>query len=367
MIAHITTTGVFLASIKSQFEVIIPGRNRYYVFDDKVLSEEIINDITYLSFRNLNYKKLELEINKCSALIIHFASSPLVHVLNKISIHIPFAVSLGGIELYPRNVDKLRILERETKSQFFTIGDRIYHHVISVKQFFSSESYYNQLRQLLKKASFAITVIPEENEILKKNLGDVKKVLTFNYGDIEVLKNTSFSPTFKNNSNIWIGNSCTLSSNYVEVFKSLSSLNFKKAFVSLSYGELEYQTKIIDLGKEILKDRLVPVTRFFSKLDYFEILASCGITILNHKRQQGLGNVITSLWFGHKVFLNSENPIFRFFRSRGAIIYNFKKELDIMNSSINDDMLNVNRQILNDYFSEDACLSRTKNIVKNLL
>jgi len=104
---------------------------------------------------------------------------------------------------------------------------------------------------------------------------------------------------------IQVGNSADPSNNHLEVFEKLASLqtdNFR-VLVPLSYGDQQHARWVISAGKELFGDRFVPLTDFMPLAQYQAFLATIDIAIFNHNRQQGLGNLISLLGMGKKVYL----------------------------------------------------------------
>ncbi|WP_341581347.1 TDP-N-acetylfucosamine:lipid II N-acetylfucosaminyltransferase [Marinobacter metalliresistant] len=107
---------------------------------------------------------------------------------------------------------------------------------------------------------------------------------------------------------VQVGNSADPSNNHLEVFDQLASLptdNFR-VFVPLSYGDKRHARRVIDEGKRLFGDRFVPLVDFLPPDNYQEFLAAIDVAVFNHNRQQGLGNLISLLGMGKKVFLRPD-------------------------------------------------------------
>ena len=117
--------------------------------------------------------------------------------------------------------------------------------------------------------------------------------------------------------------------------------------------------------KEIIKFKnFKPLTEFMSINEYHKIISSCSIVIMNHIRQQALGNIISMMYFGAKVFLNKKNPIYSFFLSQGAVIFS----IDMINDEsisrkLTKKEIEINRNILNQYWSREVMLEKTKKLI----
>jgi hypothetical protein len=123
--------------------------------------------------------------------------------------------------------------------------------------------------------------------------------------------------------NILVGNSATPSNNHLEIFDCLARLDLsgRRIIVPLSYGDLAYRDAIVSRGCELFGSAFTPLIDFLPQHEYAAITASCNIVVMNHKRQQALGNIGAGLYQGAHVFLDEACPTVDFLRSRGAFLY----------------------------------------------
>ena len=63
------------------------------------------------------------------------------------------------------------------------------------------------------------------------------------------------------------------------------------------------------------------MTTFLNREQYASFVASVDILIMNHQRQQGLGNIFSYLYLGKKVYIRSDNSSFQFFEEHGIKVY----------------------------------------------
>src|SRR5690606_7080247 len=92
-------------------------------------------------------------------------------------------------------------------------------------------------------------------------------------------------------------------------------------YVPLSYGSEDYKNRIIKKGKELFGSRFKPLEDFIPYQEYITFLKNIDILILNHRRQQGMGNTIQALGMGKKVFLNSITPQYHLFKKLGIKVF----------------------------------------------
>ena len=105
---------------------------------------------------------------------------------------------------------------------------------------------------------------------------------------------------------VLVGNSASLTNNHLEIFDKLKKHDNIVVFTPLSYGDLDYREKVISEGRKIFKERFMPITDFMTSDKYNKFLFSMDIAIFNHKRQEAMGNTITLLGMGKKVFIRDD-------------------------------------------------------------
>lgn len=108
--------------------------------------------------------------------------------------------------------------------------------------------------------------------------------------------------------NILVGNSADPSNNHLEVFDKLEAFKNQdiKVYTPLSYGNQDYAQTIIEQGQQHFDDKFEALTEHMPFNQYLEFLGKIDIAIFNHKRQQAMGNTITLLGLGKKVFMRSD-------------------------------------------------------------
>ena len=139
-----------------------------------------------------------------------------------------------------------------------------------------------------------------------------------------------------NDGNILLGNSGSIMNNHIEAFDILKKeeIGDKKIIVPLSYGDSEYTKTIIKKGKEIFGDKFIPLTKFIPREEYNKITLSCSIVFMNHYRQQAMGNILTAIWLGSKVYMNNSTTSYKYL-SRIGIKINSIQDLQQGKSKIN--------------------------------
>ena len=157
--------------------------------------------------------------------------------------------------------------------------------------------------------------------------------------------------------NILLGNSASETNNHVEILGILSrhDLGSRKVIVPLSYGDHEYRSNIIEIGKRMLGNAFVPLVDYMPLHEYSSIVASCNVVIMNHLRQQALGNIGTALYQGAHVFLDPSNPVYQFFIEKKAIVQSTQNLLSgaLPLAGLHADDISRNRSVLESFWGQE--------------
>ncbi len=125
-----------------------------------------------------------------------------------------------------------------------------------------------------------------------------------------------------------VGNSATPSNNHVEAFEHLRrcvDLAGRRVVVPLSYGDTAYADAIERLGRQQFGSAFVPLRHFMPREQYLQLLDGCGVLVMNHLRQQALGNVVIAGLRGARLFLNFGNPMARWLHRQGVQVDDIRR------------------------------------------
>lgn len=202
-------------------------------------------------------------------------------------------------------------------------------------QFFRPMTAKNKIKYLFFKSIVSnfgfITTLSDKDYLIAQDKLGVKGIkLSCVYAlpgmeDIDLLTNHS---TKKTTINFLVGNSANPSNQHLRVLKDLEFLKNEniKIILPLSYSVPDeyYVDSIIDFGKEIFGDKLVPITEYITPKDYYEILNNVDVAFFNSNRQQALGNIYVLLFLGTKIYLNEESGLVEKFKEMKAKVFSYK-------------------------------------------
>jgi hypothetical protein len=285
---------------------------------------------------------------------------PLLKFLYDIGENNKFKISAAifGAEFYGGITPISNYLGSITKRLYYK--DNLLRVFASLKRLFSDKY---DIRRLIYRPDFLMVYMQESADLYNTMLSKSMPFLWLTYYPLEDLIGEEFlNTTASENGNILIGNSGNYTSNHIETFLKLEPFfdGNRDVVVPLSYGSDKYIKSVLKVGKEIFAEKFVPLTTFMERSAYNQIIKSCSVVLMNHYRQQAMGNILTSIWLGAKVFLNSNTSGYKYLKNNGISIY----DIELMNATIfqsiePNETIARNRNLLMDMLS-------TQNSIKKL-
>ncbi|MFS1423633.1 TDP-N-acetylfucosamine:lipid II N-acetylfucosaminyltransferase [Shewanella sp. 10N.286.48.B5] len=254
-----------------------------------------------------------------------------------------------------KSFGRIPILKSDVQWLLLNLADRI--------------SFKFGVQKVISKVEYFCPVLVNEFSLIKiKNFPS--KVVDWNYGTLEDDFIRGFEGLDIIGDNILLGNSASESNNHIEAIELIAEVKGfdVKVVAPLSYGNREYKEHICDFGKKKLSIDFIPLTDFMPIDDYIEVIQSCSVLIMNHLRQQALGNIIIGLFLGAKVFLQKRNPIFYYLTNLGFIIYSVDDvSTESLKSRLSYDEVSLNRRLLSSIWSRKVIDSKTKTLINTII
>lgn len=158
-----------------------------------------------------------------------------------------------------------------------------------------------------------------------------------------------------------VGNSGAPTNNHFEIIDIMAEFINEniEVIIPLSYGDTQYIDKVIRYGVEKLGEKFKPLMEFMSPDQYIDILATIDVAIMNHNRQQGLGNILALLALKKKVYIRSDTTPYQFFTENGVVIFDTydlsRLKLEEI-GSVNEVEMECNAKEVEFLISEESCL-----------
>jgi len=381
---HISTDEKFINSAYWQFSKCFPEQNLFFILLDNVNENP--------TFVNLNSDFIPVEkdpevlvsilknIDGGEIFIFHGLSYSVSLVANILPAKYIKIWVLFGKEIYsnPLMFKQSQLYGPRTYKKFVKKSENE-SFVISIRKF--AGKYYRRIlgqvrgkNEVIKEAiqSMDYCALPyqEEFQLIQRITRTDLKNIKFSYYPIEKMLKDS-SARVKSN-NILIGNSASFTNNHLEVFEILKTLPLKnqEIIAPLSYGNEDYGTQIAKIGNDFFGNKFFPLKEFLPLHEYNQHISRCGIVIMNHYRQQAVGNVFTLIWMGAKVFLNEKNTLYTYLKRIGIVVFSISQDLIPQNLSCLEVLplvdQNKNREILTMEISQDVLLKNLKNQIEQI-
>lgn len=301
---------LFISEVRKRFPT---DDNIFYCLKNtqlKYLSSDEVTVINPYSFFSFIVKTFKIVNSKeISRLYLHYFSNYHTIVCLLCLKKIPIYWGYWGADLYNDinyqlyDNNTLVFLKEQNKTNFIRVIYLIFRKYV-----------------IEHKISYITMKLQNEFKLLHDFYKTKIKRIDFEYPN--PIEHEGFIHENNNVPNVLVGNSGDPGNNHYSIFECLAKINFEfNAIVPLSYGNEEYITAMNEKGKFLLEKKFHPLLQFMSPDEYQELLNTIDICIMNHYRQQGLGNIRYLLQTGTKIFLNPINPLYNYLVDNGIKIY----------------------------------------------
>lgn len=239
-------------------------------------------------------------------------------------------------------------------------GGELYTHVFDkrtlrwwVKEIFK--------HPVIKRIGHLLSYLPQDIEVARKWYGASGRYHECLMYPSNVYHQLSESLEPNEVINIQVGNSADPYNAHSEVFDLLKRVDDGRffVFVPLSYGDKMYAEEVIKIGKAYFDSRFIPLTDFMAPTEYRRYLEQIDIAVFNHRRQQGMGNIISLLGCGKRVFLREETSSWSLLVDLGLTV----TQVDAFDLSRLDRYhADANMKIIADFFSAAHLIEQYKRM-----
>ena len=228
-------------------------------------------------------------------------------------------------------------------------------------------------RAAVKKMALFAPVLYEDYALIAHALGGsaLPPFISWNYGSLEDVLLRGIGAATVEGNDILLGNSALPTNNHEDGLALLAgmgaSLYGRKVIAPLSYGDREYAERVAASGRAAFGVNFIPLMDFLSMEDYTRTISSCSHVIMNHRRQQALGNIVIMLHLGATVFLREESPAFAFFKGQGAHLWSVQELEDnptLLEQRLSAARIEHNRSILRAHWSRETILTKTRRLIE---
>ncbi len=216
----------------------------------------------------------------------------------------------------------------------------------------------------IRRLGHIVTFIPGDAELARQWYGARGKVHQCVMYPSNLFDKKLASPEAHEGICIQIGNSADPDNEHVEMLQMLErhrDRNFT-IYAPLSYGDPLHAQAVAAAGRKMFGDKFVALTEFLPLDDYRRLLGKIDIAVFNHRRQQGMGNMITLLGMGKKVYLRTDVTPWQLFQSMGLKVYD---NADIDLRPLDEPSARRNREIVERHFSEPVLVDQLRAIFED--
>jgi hypothetical protein len=377
-VLHIAFDDKFVDAALREFEAIAPGKNKLIIIG-KVGTLQFVKE-SNPSFMGIAEVKTLASAAECAAVIFHSLNNDFLKILadiprNKKTIWIGWGYDYYDCLLSGAYPNGLLLPQTQALVARFPKTNKFLSPVRRAKSLIGKilGRTSNPNPALLGRIDYFIPVLDIEHKIIADlNPWFKARYLCWNYGTVEDDLSGNTSPSEKIGSDIMVGNSATPENNHLEIFEMLSRLSDtsgRRIIVPLSYGDECYKHRIIEAGHRHFGSNFLPLTNFMEKDKYISILDRCGYVFMNHLRQQALGNICIMMLKGAKIYLNSKNPLYKWFLAKGAIIFTIDDLVGSENvnsftyAPITELQQKKNIDVVNNHWAREVQRERTRRLI----
>ncbi|MFT7531735.1 MAG: dTDP-N-acetylfucosamine:lipid II N-acetylfucosaminyltransferase [Gammaproteobacteria bacterium] len=245
-------------------------------------------------------------------------------------------------------------------------GKDLYYFQLLPKKYFHHHIYEYFRKFVFKRVKHVVTYVKGDFDLAKEWYqvdAEYHHCLMYPSNLFKCLKEKRIE-RFSKKVKILVGNSSDSGNNHESIFKAISPYKEQdiELICPLSYGDTKNAQKVLKLGQQIFGNKFKPLVSFIPSDDYLNMLNELHIAFFAHHRQQGMGNLISLLSMGKKVYLKKNTTSFRLFSEIGLVVYDSSK-FNLV--KLSDNEANNNRQIAASYFSQENYLSQLKSLYVN--
>lgn len=378
-ILHIATDDKFLDHAFPVFEKVFPGANYVFVFTARTPLKYVKLNPDHIEARRGGFFTKKAKVGKSiyskyDLVVFHSLGASTYPELGNIPEHTP-TIWLGwGFDYYPELLPKIPLHLEKTESLYRRLAAANTKHRAAalVKVLMRLVWPRNRKVRAVERVTVFSPVLPDEYGMVKnsRKWRRFPKFASWNYGTMEDNLIKGFEGEIVSGNAILVGNSATYTGNHAEAFDLLHKLgvNDREVVAPLSYGDPQLAKELTSLGQEYFSDNFEPLMDFMPVQEYVAIIKKCGYVIMNHVRQQAVGNIVIMLYLGARVFVRQENPVYAFFKNSGVVIstvQELEKHPELLNLSLTAEERASNRAIVSDYWGRERAYERTRELVES--
>lgn len=371
---HIASDQKFIDVGIRRFETEAPGQNTCLVasFNTRSSLKHVKNDaVVRCNILSMHNPRLIKWILSFDMIIVHGLSNFAIEIIKRIRGRVKTVWIGWGFDYYDLILSsKDELYEPLTLECLKNLQTEQNRPVLKwLKQRIKEVVYPTNKASIFAYIDYFAPVLNSEYDLIKeRNPLFHPEFIDWNYGGSAQKVGSDLGSHIKTQ-NILVGNSASPNNNHLDIFMRLGREKLPenaKIIVPLSYaGSKQYVEQVLQKGKETFGERFQPLLSFIPYQEYSNIIKNSNVVIMNHKRQQGTGNIGLALLTGAKVFVNKHNAYYTASKQRGMKIFSIDEitEQGLIERLKVIDCEN-NKQRMLSILDEEFFRARTQRIIK---
>lgn len=369
MILHISCDDQFVRYVDKQF---MEGKtsSRLVVCDYKPVPElaKHAPHMEYIQTESKVYYDLKQSLGSYAGIIFHgLFGKWATELLDAV----PNGVKIGWVcwdaEVFARperEMDNLMPITRVLRRMKYTYS--------FITRGTKPRSDYFVPKDRFKRINYCLCDMPQEANESNRYFGTQMEWLPYNYYTIEETIGDLRDARVKGN-NIFLGNACRYGNNHIDALWKLKGLVDKsqKVITPLSYGNMGLQKHVLRAGRLLIGNAFDPLVDYMPLEEYNAKMLSCSVMIQNHYTPQALGNILTGLWLGMRVYLSKRNVTYDFLKDLAVHVYTVEDDLNRQNphlfESLSDKEVAHNREVLDGFYGPKATSKKVELIIQKMM
>lgn len=329
---------------------------------------KLISQCRIINQGSEDFSILLSNLNQYSAIVLHGMHWPnwQIPLLDAIPTGVKVAWVLWGGEIYG---------QPEIFKQFLAPVDNFINQIHTFRRKLMRKHKANGSfipKHYFNKIDYCLTQMPTEYEYVKEYLCKPDlKYLWYNYYSIEETIGSVVDKQCKGRG-IWIGNSATISCNYFDLLLKMNGICIgdHDVIVPLSYGAPWLKKRVSQAYSCVFGNHFKPLKCFLPRDEYNERMLSCSVMIQPHYLSQGVGNILTGLWLGMRVYLSEHCITYEYLKQIGVTFFSIERDLKKDNpyvfEPLSQDIIDHNRKMLMKETGLQRTIEANNDLVKVL-
>lgn len=363
MILHIVDDEKFIDKAVYNFTKIQPKNHEFIAITNKEF-EYIKNDFVKRRSKLIFIKpSFLLSLFQYEAIVFHKLTISRAIIAILISQYVKIVWNGFGADYYDLISEKENLFQSETLKIYLSLSKKT--NVINrLKNWISI--YLKKI--VLKRIAYFSPVLKSEFVLIKNAIPGFKaEFIDWTYGVItDAFDQISRLKVDKHSSNqVLVGNSATFENNHIDIFRLINKVNDKiNIIVPLSYGDTEYKNEIKQVGKNLFGNRFIVQEEFLSFPKYLKLINSCDHIIMNHLRQQALGNIYIAILLGKSLYIQEKNPIYELLLEQNIKFYSVNDLVQNGFMNLEIDEKKKNKEIIYGLNNQNMITNKTKRMIE---